>query len=236
MSHAYNVDKTRVTCRGVACYARFSVSRRFFHSPTAARRGKWKIAGSHREADSKYPNSRLVEDLLWRAACGGDPEIVRITLDRIDWPRDAPRWYRIVTQPIYFWNHMELRWAHSDLDRESYLECFKLVVDRCDINIRGKFNYSVLHAIAASGDYVRAEERVAFASVALDAGAILDCRDDLLKSTPLGWACRWGRPELVELLLNRGASASEGDAELWATPKAWAKKMGHPAVLTLLES
>jgi len=184
----------------------------------------------------KSTMAELVEDLLWGAACGGDPEIVRISLDRTDWPRDDPRWYRIFTQPIYFWNHMGLRWAHSDLDRGSYLECFKLVVDRCDINLRGKFDYSVLHTIAASADYVRPEERVAFANVALDAGATLDCRDDLLNSTPLGWACRWGRPEVVELFLSRGASAIEGDAEPWATPQAWAKKMDHPAVLTLLES
>jgi hypothetical protein len=28
--------------------------------------------------------------------------------------------------------------------------------------------------------------------------------DESLKSTPLGWACRWGRVALVELLLARG--------------------------------
>ena len=59
----------------------------------------------------------------------------------------------------------------------------------------------------------------------LDHGARLDLRDDLLKSTPLGWACRWGRKELVELLIARGAPVNEPDAEPWATPRAWAEKM-----------
>jgi hypothetical protein len=35
----------------------------------------------------------------------------------------------------------------------------------------------------------------------VEAGAQLDVRDNLLKSTPLGWACRWGCVELVKLLL-----------------------------------
>ena len=59
-------------------------------------------------------------------------------------------------------------------------------------------------------------------------------RDDLLRSTPLGWACRWGRVELVTLLLERGADPVEADAEPWATPLAWAEKMGHDPVLAVL--
>jgi len=68
-----------------------------------------------------------------------------------------------------------------------------------------------------------------------DAGARLDVRDNLLKSTPLGWACRWGRVELVELLLDRGADPIEAEAESWATPRAWAEKMQQPAVLALIQ-
>ncbi len=43
----------------------------------------------------------------------------------------------------------------------------------------------------------------------LDAGADTAVRDDLLDSTPLGWASRWGRVEFVELLLERGADPNE---------------------------
>ena len=60
----------------------------------------------------------------------------------------------------------------------------------------------------------------------LDRGARLDVRDHLLKSTPMGWACRWGRMEMVELPIAPGASVIEPDAESWATPLAWASKMG----------
>jgi ankyrin repeat protein len=47
----------------------------------------------------------------------------------------------------------------------------------------------------------------------IDHGARLDMRDELLISTPLGWACRWGRPEMVKLLIQRGAQVRERDAE-----------------------
>jgi ankyrin repeat protein len=68
----------------------------------------------------------------------------------------------------------------------------------------------------------------------LNAGARLDLRDNLLKSTPLGWACRWGRAELVKVFLERGADPLESDAEPWARPGAWAQKMGHNDVLAVL--
>ena len=80
------------------------------------------------------------------------------------------------------------------------------------------------------------EEQVAFAATLVDAGARVDVRDDLLKSTPLGWACRWGRVELVKLLLERGADPIEADAEPWARPQAWAEKMKHDAVVALLRA
>ncbi len=36
MSHPYNTDNKQVARRGVACYARFSSSRRFLHTPLAS--------------------------------------------------------------------------------------------------------------------------------------------------------------------------------------------------------
>jgi ankyrin repeat protein len=63
----------------------------------------------------------------------------------------------------------------------------------------------------------------------------MDARDELLQSTPLGWACRWGRLEVAKLLLERGADPVEPDAELWATPHAWAEKAGHSAIIVFLQ-
>jgi len=50
----------------------------------------------------------------------------------------------------------------------------------------------------------------------------------------LGWACRYGRAEIVRLLLERGADPVEADAEPWATPRAGAEKMGHRDIAALL--
>jgi ankyrin repeat protein len=181
-----------------------------------------------------FAGRTLAEQLLWAAACGGDAEIVRMALERVDWPRDDPRWYRVLEQPLRLWNHGLNHWANPALDRGTYLTCFRLVLQRCDPSVRGRFGLTVLHDVAASRPHVTADERVAFATLLLDAGARLDLRDELLRSTPLGWACRWGRVELVKLLLQRGAELAEPDAEPWATPMAWARKKGHEAVLAVL--
>ena len=68
----------------------------------------------------------------------------------------------------------------------------------------------------------------------LDAGGRLDIRDDLLKSTPLGWACRWGNADVVKLFLDRGADPVKANAEPWAKPRARAEKMHHPEIVELL--
>jgi len=113
------------------------------------------------------------------------------------------------------------------------------VLTRCDANITGHFGRSILHMIAGKSctgqrSPMTAEEQCDFARLLLDAGAKLNVRDELLQSTGLGWACRWGGLELVELLISRGADVSEPDAEPWATPLAWATKMNHDAIAALL--
>jgi ankyrin repeat protein len=80
------------------------------------------------------------------------------------------------------------------------------------------------------------EHRIIHATLLLDAGASLQKRDQLLESTPLGWACRWGRIELAKLYLERGADAVEPVAEPWATPLAWAAKGGRSDISELLRS
>jgi len=190
--------------------------------------------------DGMFAGKPLAEELLWAGACGGDPEIVRLALDRVDWARDDPRWFDILEQPLRIWNHGSGDWANLEWDRATYVECFRLILQHCDANIRGRvqdqgqFGLTILHSIAGSRGHVTAEERVGFATAALDAHARLDVRDHLLKSTPLGWACRWGRVELVRLFLDRGANSAEPDAEPWATPQAWARRMGHDDVLEVL--
>jgi hypothetical protein len=88
-------------------------------------------------------------------------------------------------------------------------------------NKQHRFGVTLLHEIVTMGDHVTAEERAAFASAALDAEARMDLRDDLLKSTPPGWACRWGR-ELSSFATGR--RPVEADAEPRATPPACGKE------------
>jgi hypothetical protein len=169
------------------------------------------------------------EQLLWGGACGGDPEIVRLALERVDWPPGDPRWFAMLEQPLREWTHGSVS---DGWDADTYLVCFQLLLARCDPNLRGRptdggqFGLTTLHNIVARGDMSPAR-RVAFAAAILDRGARLDLRDHVLSSTPLGWACRWGQLPLVTLFLDRGADPVEADAEPWAKPLAWAERHGH---------
>jgi len=177
----------------------------------------------------------LVEDLLRFGGDGGATEIVRMALARVDWPRNDVRWFRMIAAPLSFWHHIPwLQAGNKELDRNGYLECFRLVLGACDANIVGSFGRTILHEIAAMRDWITEDEVIAFGRAALEAGARSGGRDDILKSTPLGWACRWGRIKLVRLLLEHGAVLEEKDAESWAQPLAWARKMGHNEIISML--
>ncbi|HSB13662.1 MAG TPA: ankyrin repeat domain-containing protein [Bryobacteraceae bacterium] len=185
------------------------------------------LAGEAKYGSEGVGGDTLAEQLLWGGACGGDAEIVRMALEYIDRPKDDPWWFHIMEQPIRMWS-----------DGGAQLDCLKLILERCDPNILGRsgdgFNLTILHSVAGARPHVTEEERLAFATVLLDAGGRTDLRDGLLNSTALGWACRWGRAELVKLLLERGADPVEAGAESWATPRAWAETMKHDNVLQVL--
>jgi ankyrin repeat protein len=159
----------------------------------------------------------LAEQMLWAAVTTGDAEIVRLCLPHMTRPRDDPWWNYVLTHA-------------GEPDK------LKLILDHgVDPNVRGGEGYTILHHYASN--YGRASnEHVILATMLLDAGASLTIRDSLLKSTPLGWACRWGRIGLVRLYLERGADAVESDSEPWATPLAWATKRGHHEIIDLLRS
>jgi len=176
-----------------------------------------------------FGGESVAEGLLWGAACGGSPEIVKLALAQIDWRRDDARWFRVLEQPLRMWT-----FGRHHPPRSAYLACFAALPARADPNLRGRFGTTILHEIAGARPHVTDADRVAFARIALDAGARTDVRDELLRSTPLGWAARWGAIELVRSLLARGADPIEPDAEPWATPSAWARKMAHDEILTLL--
>lgn len=184
----------------------------------------------------KPHNHSLEEELLGRAASGGGTEIIRLALARIDWPRSDERWFSKLTEPLYFWHHIPWLYAgNKDFDRESYLRCFQLILERSDVNAVGSFGRTILHEIAAMRDHITDEEVTAFGRAALEAGARTNQRDNILQSTPLGWACRWGRLSFVQLLIEHGADTKEPDTEPWARPEAWAAKGGHTQILAFLK-
>jgi ankyrin repeat protein len=74
----------------------------------------------------------------------------------------------------------------------------------------------------------------ALAELFLDHGAEIDARDEEYCSTPLGWAARGGRKEMVEFLLARGAHTTLPDDAPWATPLSWVEKRGHPEIAEIL--
>jgi hypothetical protein len=165
------------------------------------------------------PGSTVAEDLLWGAMGNVSTDVVRLTLGRIAWPRGDRRWYRFLENGMY---------------SPVRVENFRLVLSRSGPEMTGPWNATLLHQIAAARGGLSADERLTLATMVLDAGARLDLRDTVLLSTPLGWACRWGRTELVRLFLNRGADPIEPAAEPWARPRAWAEKMKHREVMDLL--
>ena len=172
-----------------------------------------------------FSGETVAEQILWSGASGRSAEIVRMALERIDWPRDDARWFWMLWRPLP---------GHEDLNDTEQADCresFRLILERCDPNLRAAGSgQTMLHEVIARDHGVG----VALASLLLDAGARTDVRDIFLKSTPLGWACRWGREQLVELLLGRGADPIEPEAEPWATPLAWAERRQHAGIAVVL--
>jgi ankyrin repeat protein len=150
-----------------------------------------------------------------------------MALERVDWPAEDPRWFWML------WRPLPGQWDLSEADQTDCRESFRLILERCGPHHRAeRSGQTMLHEVIARDHGVG----VALATMLLDAGARTDVRDEFLKSSPLGWACRWRRVALVKLLLARGADPIEADAEPWATPRAWAAKKKSPEILALLDS
>jgi ankyrin repeat protein len=173
-----------------------------------------------------FSGHTVAEQLLWGGASSLCPEIVRMALEHVDWPPDDSRWFWMLWRPVP---------GYEDYDAQQQAdccECVQLMLARCGPNHRApEHGETMLHEAVHRDHGVG----VQLATLLLDAGARLDVRDYLLQSTPLGWACRWGRTEMVKLFLARGADPVEADAEPWATPRAWAEKMHWPQIVELLD-
>ncbi len=173
-------------------------------------------------------SEELARELAWSAAHHGCPEILQMALERITWPLNDSQWHWIIIQPP--------RGSDGALAQNegNFRAMDVLLRHGVDPNV-SRFGQTALHFLGAYSGSVSDAERARFAGMLIDRGAKLDVRDDLLKSTPLGWACRWGRMKLAETLIARGSPVDEPDAETWATPKAWAQKRKHVDLTKVLE-
>jgi ankyrin repeat protein len=177
------------------------------------------------ESSGTFSDEKVAEEILRGGASSRSVEIVRMALERIDWSRNDPRWFWLLWRPLP--KHRDL----NEAERADSRATFRLILERCDPNLRAsESGQTMLHEVIARDHGVG----VSLATMLLDAGARTDIRDEFLKSTPLGWACRWGRVALVELLLARGADPIEAGAEPWATPLAWAERRHYPGIASIL--
>ena len=123
-----------------------------FRKPELAKR---MLSGEVKYRVDGAAGESLVEQLLWGAACGGDPEILRMVLGRVDWPRDDPRWFGTLEQPLRSWTHGP---SGDSYDQSTYLVCFKMLLECCDPNLRGRptgnqqFGLTTPHNLVARGD------------------------------------------------------------------------------------
>ena len=165
----------------------------------------------------QHPN--LAYAGLYEAVHQGHTKLARLLLERGADPTKPWRWSCWLTPLMH-----SLRY-----DRPNYEMASMLMDHGVTANDANGMGMTILHILVGLGT-------PAAASWILDRGSDINRRDNEFESTPLAWAARVGRAEMIELLLSRGALRSLPDDEPWSMPEAWARRHGHPHILKLLES
>ena len=181
----------------------------------------------------------LAEKLLRAAGCGGDINLAGLCLRHLNWESDDNRWMDVLEQPMRLWRLHPHR-NFKDIDRTVYPEILRMILEHgASPDVVGRYGYRLAHHLAAKGKVwgrhvvMLESDRIAFGRILIEYGADLNVLDDLLQSTPLGWAARWDRYELAELYLESGADPGRSGAA-WSTPLAWAEKRGNDRVAELI--
>jgi hypothetical protein len=98
----------------------------------------------HGEVDPHLESGTVEEAILWGGASGRSAEIVRMALERINWPRDDPRWFWLLWRPLP--GHRDLNEAEQADSRAT----FRLILERCDPNLRApESGQTMLHEVIA---------------------------------------------------------------------------------------
>ena len=182
------------------------------------------------------------KELLWSAILAGNIDVVEMGL-RDNPQYDDAKWFNLLEQTVRGWRLGNLKINNEGFDRRNYITNLdKLLEYGVNPDLRNprdeRFNFTILHHLAGKScnpiTYGHtAEEVIEFAHMLLDHGADINAMEDKLKSTPLGWAVRFGQKKLAEFLLERGADPNLAGAS-WATPLAWAEKKGHTEIAEIL--
>ena len=182
------------------------------------------------------------KELLWSAILAGNIDVVAMGL-RDNPQYDDAKWFSLLEQSVRGWRLGNLKINNEGFDRHNYVTILGMLLEYgIDPNLRNprdaRFNFTILHHLAGKScnpiTYGHtAEEVVEFARMLLKYGADINALEDKLKSTPLGWAARFGQKKLSEFLLEQGADPNLAGAP-WATPLAWTEKKGHPEIAEML--
>jgi ankyrin repeat protein len=163
----------------------------------------------------QYPN--LAYAGLYEAVHQGHTKLARILLEHGADPTKPWRWSCWFTPLMH-----SLRY-----NRPNYEMATMLMDHGVTANDANGMGMTILHILVSLGTPPAV-------SWILDRGADINRRDNEFDSTPLAWAARVGRAEMIELLLSRGALRTLPDDEPWSVPAAWARRRGHTDILKLL--
>jgi ankyrin repeat protein len=115
------------------------------------------------------------------------------------------------------------------------IEMFKmLLASGMDPNLPNWQRQTLLHDVCSGGGRGQVEKQLVFARILLHAGANISAKEEVYRSTPLGFAARNNMPDMVEFLLSRGAPTNLPDDEPWSTPLAWSERRGHVEIAQIL--
>lgn len=182
------------------------------------------------------------KEMLWSAILAGNIDVVEMGL-RDNPQYDDAKWFNLLEQSVRGWRLGDLKINNEGFDRRNCITILGMLLEYgIDPNLRNprdeRFNFTILHHLAGKSCNSRtyghtAEEVVEFARMLLNHGADINAMEDKLKSTPLGWAARFGQKKLAEFLLECGADPNLAGAP-WATPLAWAEKNGYTEIAEIL--
>jgi ankyrin repeat protein len=149
------------------------------------------------------------DGILAGPANSGDLELIEVLMRCGARVPDATKWGR-----YYYFKHTNV--ARYLLDHGM------------NANHRSWQDVTLLHDMAHEGSIEKCR-------LLLDHGAQVNAIDGEYQSTPLGFAARWNRREVAQMLIERGADVNRAGAD-WARPIAWAMRKGHKEMVELLRA